>query len=47
MAVNNAATEAPSTGLRADLGKIARTFLVRDGEKPWTVSEVRAIAFEL
>src|SRR5450830_1318467 len=47
MAVNNAATEAPSTELRADLGKIARTFLVRDGEKPWTVSEVRTIAFEL
>jgi len=47
MAVNNAATEAPSTELRSDLGKIARTFPVRDGEKPWTVGEVRAIAFEL
>lgn len=47
MAVKNAATEAPSAELRADLGKIARTFPVRDGEKTWTVREVRTIASEL
>ncbi|WP_149204708.1 TraR/DksA family transcriptional regulator [Actinotalea subterranea] len=30
-----------------DLAKLVRTFLVREGEKPWTVKEVRAIADEL
>jgi DnaK suppressor protein len=47
MVVKNAAMEAPSTELRADLGKIARTFLVRDGEKAWTANEVRTLASEL
>lgn len=30
-----------------DLAKVVRTFPVREGEKPWTVKEVRAIADEL
>jgi len=30
-----------------DLAKVVRTFAVREGEKPWTVKEVRAIADEL
>lgn len=30
-----------------DLSKVVRTFLVREGEKPWTVKEVTAIADEL
>lgn len=30
-----------------DLAKLVRTFPVREGEKPWTVKEVRAIADEL
>jgi DnaK suppressor protein len=30
-----------------DLAKVVRTFPVRDGEKPWTVKEVRVIADEL
>src|SRR5665648_816785 len=30
-----------------DLAKVVRTFPVRDGEKPWTVKEVRAIANDL
>src|SRR5665811_918048 len=30
-----------------DLAKVVRTFTVRDGEKPWTVKEVRAIANDL
>lgn len=30
-----------------DLAKLVKTFPVRDGEKPWTVKEVRAIADEL
>lgn len=30
-----------------DLAKVVRTFLVREGEKPWTVKEVTAIADEL
>jgi DnaK suppressor protein len=47
MVVKNAAMEAPTTELRADLGKIARTFLVRDGEKAWTANEVRTLASEL
>src|SRR5450830_738048 len=47
MAVKNTATKAPSTELRTDLSRIARTFPVREGEKAWTVSEVRTIASEL
>ena len=31
----------------ADLSKLVRHFIVRDGEKPWTTREVRAIAEEL
>lgn len=30
-----------------DLAKLVKTFPVRDGEKPWTVKEVTAIADEL
>jgi DnaK suppressor protein len=30
-----------------DLAKIIRTFTVREGEKPWTVKEVRAVADDL
>lgn len=30
-----------------DLAKVVRTFPVREGEKPWTVKEVRVIADEL
>ena len=30
-----------------DLAKAVRTFPVREGEKPWTVKEVRAIVAEL
>lgn len=30
-----------------EFAKIVRTYLVREGEKPWTVKEVRAIAAEL
>lgn len=30
-----------------DLAKVVRTFPVRDGERPWTVKEIRAIAEEL
>ncbi|NTW39488.1 MAG: TraR/DksA family transcriptional regulator [Cellulomonadaceae bacterium] len=30
-----------------DLGKVVKTFLVREGEKPWTVKEVQAIADDL
>ncbi len=30
-----------------ELGKLVKTFPVRDGEKPWTVKEVTAIADEL
>jgi DnaK suppressor protein len=30
-----------------DLAKVVRTFPVREGEKPWTVKEVRTIAGEL
>jgi DnaK suppressor protein len=47
MAVRNVAMDFPSAELRADLAKIARTFPVRDGEKPWTVREVRRVASEL
>src|SRR5450756_2210279 len=47
MAVKNTATKAPSTELRTDLSRIARTFPVRECELPWTVSEVRTIASEL
>ena len=30
-----------------DLAKVVKTFPVREGEKPWTVKEVKAIADEL
>ncbi len=38
----------PATGHELpDLAKLVKTFPVRDGEKPWTVKEVTAIADEL
>ena len=37
----------PPTHEMPDLAKIVRTFPVHEGEKPWTVKEVRAIAADL
>ena len=39
--------EPPAGHELPDLAKLVKTFPVRDGEKPWTVKEVRAIADEL
>lgn len=45
MTVNEAVSpQVPDLG---DLSKAVRSFPVRDGEKPWTVREVRDIAAEL
>ena len=46
MAIHDALSTTTATDL-PDLAKTVRTFPVRDGEKPWTVREVREIADEL
>jgi DnaK suppressor protein len=39
--------EFPTLPDTPELAKIVRTYPVREGEKPWTVKEVRAVAAEL
>ena len=46
MAIHEALSTTAATDL-PDLAKAVRTFPVRDGEKPWTVREVREVATEL
>lgn len=47
MAARDALSARPDADPFADLARVVKTFPVRDGEKPWTVAEVREIADEL
>lgn len=50
MAIDDTVTPAVASGTAhemPDLVKVVKTFPVREGEKPWTVKEVRTIAEEL
>ena len=47
MTINESLSAKPGAFDLPDLAKAVRQFPVRDGEKPWTAREVRAIADEL
>jgi DnaK suppressor protein len=46
VAIHEAVSTTPAIDL-PDLAKVVRSFPVRQGEKPWTVREVREVAAEL
>jgi DnaK suppressor protein len=47
VAINDSLTTVALTGDAKELAKLVRQFAVRDGEKPWTVREVKDVADEL
>ncbi|MDM8085842.1 TraR/DksA C4-type zinc finger protein [Cellulomonas cellasea] len=47
MAINDSLSRGTTSQGELDLAKAVRLFPVRDGEKPWSVRDVRAVADEL